>query len=264
MLLVYGGLLVGFQVAAWLSVIELLSWSRIINSIAYQSSISGFDADRKLSLVGNILSQNIGFSIVLVGALLVGLLRTRLTQFTAAMATGALFVPLPFIPAALFVHSHDAVLIAALSGLGLLRGLRRGSPSTAKVLATLYAVSLAAGAATAATATYALLGFPVGGALAAIIAVLAGCVNRNGHWWAVPGVAFLGVLMWSSSSFYYGERPRDALSLMMRVPARPSRPKVISIPSARRGVCARRSRPASARGDFGHPTPVRDASSFEG
>jgi hypothetical protein len=44
---------------------------------------------------------------------------------------------------------------------------------------------------------------------------------------------------------------RDALSLMIRVPARPSRPKLISIPSARRGVCARRSRPARARGDFG-------------
>jgi hypothetical protein len=37
---------------------------------------------------------------------------------------------------------------------------------------------------------------------------------------------------------------RDALSLMIRVPARPSRPKLISIPSARRGVCARRSRAA--------------------
>jgi hypothetical protein len=56
---------------------------------------------------------------------------------------------------------------------------------------------------------------------------------------------------------------RDALSLMMRVPARPSRPKVISIPSARRGVCTRRSRPASARGDFGHPASVRHASSLE-
>ena len=37
---------------------------------------------------------------------------------------------------------------------------------------------------------------------------------------------------------------RDALSLMIRDPARPSRPKLISIPSAQRGVCARRSRPA--------------------
>src|SRR5438128_680495 len=33
---------------------------------------------------------------------------------------------------------------------------------------------------------------------------------------------------------------RDAVILMVRVPARPSRAKVISIPSARRGVCARR------------------------
>ena len=40
---------------------------------------------------------------------------------------------------------------------------------------------------------------------------------------------------------------------MIRVPARPSRLKLISIPSARRNVCARRSRPASARGFFGHP-----------
>ena len=56
----------------------------------------------------------------------------------------------------------------------------------------------------------------------------------------------------------------DALSLMIRAPARPSRPKLMSIPSARRGVCTRRSRPASARGDFGHPTSVRDASSLEG
>jgi hypothetical protein len=55
----------------------------------------------------------------------------------------------------------------------------------------------------------------------------------------------------------------DVLSLMIRVPARPSRLKFISIPSARRGVCARRSRPASARGDLGHPPCVRDASPLE-
>jgi hypothetical protein len=55
---------------------------------------------------------------------------------------------------------------------------------------------------------------------------------------------------------------QDFLILMMRVPPRPSRPKVISMPNARSGVCARRSRPASARGDFGHPTPVQDASSL--
>jgi hypothetical protein len=40
------------------------------------------------------------------------------------------------------------------------------------------------------------------------------------------------------------------LSLIVRVPARPFRLKVISMPSIRRNVCARRSRPASAPGIF--------------
>ena len=50
-----------------------------------------------------------------------------------------------------------------------------------------------------------------------------------------------------------------AVILMVRVPNRPSRPKTISIPSARSGVCARRSRPASARGLFGQPERVQAA-----
>jgi hypothetical protein len=37
------------------------------------------------------------------------------------------------------------------------------------------------------------------------------------------------------------------------IPNRPSRRKTISIPSVRRKVCARRSRPASVRGFFGQP-----------
>jgi hypothetical protein len=40
---------------------------------------------------------------------------------------------------------------------------------------------------------------------------------------------------------------------MVRVPNRPSRPKTITIPTARRKVCARPSRPANARGLFGKP-----------
>ena len=45
----------------------------------------------------------------------------------------------------------------------------------------------------------------------------------------------------------------DVLIRMIRVPPRPSRLKVISMPSARSEVWARRNRPASARGDFGQP-----------
>ena len=42
------------------------------------------------------------------------------------------------------------------------------------------------------------------------------------------------------------------LTLIILVPVRPSRENVISMPSVRRNVCARRSRPASARGFFAH------------
>ena len=46
---------------------------------------------------------------------------------------------------------------------------------------------------------------------------------------------------------------RDVRILITRLPARPSRLNVISIPSARRNVCARRKWPARARGFFGQP-----------
>ena len=43
--------------------------------------------------------------------------------------------------------------------------------------------------------------------------------------------------------------------LIILVPVRPSRENVISMPSLRRNVCARRSRPASAREFFAHAGP---------
>ena len=47
------------------------------------------------------------------------------------------------------------------------------------------------------------------------------------------------------------------LTLIILVPARPSRAKVISIPSVRRNVCTRRSRLASARGFLAHVAPIK-------
>jgi hypothetical protein len=46
------------------------------------------------------------------------------------------------------------------------------------------------------------------------------------------------------------------LSLIILVPARPWRENVTSMPSVRRNVCARRSRPASARGFLAYALPV--------
>src|SRR4029077_9578955 len=52
--------------------------------------------------------------------------------------------------------------------------------------------------------------------------------------------------------------------LIVRVPDRPSRSKTISIPSTRRKVCVRRSRPASARGSLWPAGPVGDAQPAKG
>jgi len=45
----------------------------------------------------------------------------------------------------------------------------------------------------------------------------------------------------------------DTVIRMIRVPLRPSRLKEISMPNTRSAVWTRRSRLASARGDFGQP-----------
>jgi hypothetical protein len=50
------------------------------------------------------------------------------------------------------------------------------------------------------------------------------------------------------------------LTLIILVPVRPSRENVISMPSLRRNVCARRSRPASARGFFAHAVALEMSS----
>ena len=50
------------------------------------------------------------------------------------------------------------------------------------------------------------------------------------------------------------------LTLIILVPVRPSRENAISMPRVRRNVCARRSRPASARGFFAHALPLGSAS----
>lgn len=220
MLLMYTGLVLGFQAAAWSSVLWLLTWSRIHDTILYQSSLAGsFDVIKKLSLVVDICSQNVAFTIAAVAAILIGVFRTRLNPSIASIAMVALFIALLLIPSALFVHSHDAVLIAALTGLGLLAGLRRREALGARVLATIYAVSLTAGLATAATATYVLFSFPVGGLFAAIIAVLPQSRQPGGSWVDVPGAAFLGLLFWASATFYYGERASETPQQRERITA---------------------------------------------
>ncbi len=122
----YVGLVLGFQLAAWSCVVSLLTWTRIRDSITYQSSIAGsFDFEKKLSLILDLFLQNGALTSAVATAVLIGMFATRLPLSTASVAIGAVLVAILLFPSALFVHSHDAVLLAALSGLGLLGNLWR-------------------------------------------------------------------------------------------------------------------------------------------
>lgn len=216
--LAYVGLVVGFQIAVWGCVIGVLTWTRIMESIAYQPSLSPMlNVGQKLLLVAVTLTQNAIFVPMIVVAIIVGLIRSWLHPAVFAVALSALLVGPLFVAPTFFARSHDAIFIAALSGLGMLTWLRRDAPFMHRVLGTLFAVSLAAGVVAAATSTYA-FSFPVGGALAGIVAALSGYFYpRQRGWWTLPAAALLGVILWGSASLYYGERPDEAIEPHERI-----------------------------------------------
>jgi hypothetical protein len=199
---IYGVIVASGQAVAWGCVIAVLTPSRIVESIAYHSSISGqFDIGGKASLMVELLVQSAGFTVLAGAALVIGSLRNWTNQ--TAVTTSVLFISIAFFPAALFTHSHDAMLLAALSGAGIVAGFSVGAPLSARLLAVLYATSMVAGAVMAVTATYGLYSFPVGGALAGILAV-------TSYRQILPSVCVLAAFIWGSTSLYYGEWPDEA------------------------------------------------------
>lgn len=219
LLLCYVGLVLGFQLAAWSYVIAGLTWARIRDSISYQSSIAAsFDFTNKISLITGAFLENHAFTIAAAVAILVGLSRTLLNSAIASIATGALLLAILFFPSALFLHSHDAVLLAALTGLGLLGFVWQNEAPRLQIIAVIYITSLSAGTITAATATHGLFAFPIGGLLAAIVAVLIppGLYGES-RWAIVSGGALLGLFISSSASFYYGENSYENTTMRKRI-----------------------------------------------
>lgn len=106
------------------------------------------------------------------------------------------------------------MLLTALTGLGLLGFLWRSEAPLSQIIAVIYATSLLAGTITAVTATHGLFAFPIGGLLAAVVAVLIPSGLRDEtRWTIVPGGALLGLFIWSSASFYYGEHSYENIAV---------------------------------------------------
>jgi hypothetical protein len=210
--LTYLSFAVGAHVAAWGLAFGIFGYRRIVASVVYQSQVvSTFNAHDALARLAEILPRGPGFALVLLLAAGMGGVRHKLPVAVAASIDSLLFLSVLFGPPALFVASHDAVMIALLGGLTVFAGLRRGADPRTKLIAVLYAVSWAGGFGIAATATLALYKFSLGALLAAMIAVTAsaelGIAKGRPRLALVPAATLLAVVLATSMQSYYGESP---------------------------------------------------------
>ena len=197
---------VGGILAVW-----FLSWGRLYEGLVYQSAITDIGGwSRKLNFVVEKFSTNFVFFALLVVATIAGLIRGHYPRFTACISTGVLAC-LFILPPTLFVRSHDAVTLGALTGLGLLFGLREGVSRTERVIGYIYGASLAAALTTYGTAYNSIFNFAVGAVPAAALAVTIQPTRKSlGPIFIMPASALILAVLSTSLFFFYGESPSDA------------------------------------------------------
>lgn len=196
----------------WAVAVAILSPGRVLDSIVYLSQIN--DAGglaKKIAFSAGLLADHPGFALLAALALALGIGRRRLDPRIASAATALLLAMPLLLPPTLYVRSHDAVVLAALTGIGLLHGLWRPRDAHAKLLAQVYAASLAAGLVITASATNAIYNSCIGVIPAASLA-LATLPPPAGRWRALAPLAALAALASILSTTLlvpYGEQPGD-------------------------------------------------------
>lgn len=138
---------------------------------------------------------------------LLGLLRQRLPAWLVTTSIGLIAVASGLHEPALFARSHDVVTLVALSGLGLLGGLKPHAGSRDRLVAVLYATSLAAGIVTTLTATNAIYNSCIGLLPAATLALLERAAPHSAWRWRQPAAALacLAAILSTTLGTHYGE-----------------------------------------------------------
>jgi hypothetical protein len=194
--------------AGWLLVIWSLGFARLHDSLVLGSI--NFDANgwsRKWTFVQSLLAANTPFLILCGAAIGIGATR-RVFPLFAPFATAAVVAALFATTPALFARSHDAVTLVALTGLGLLSGLRTGASRRERVVAVVYATSLVAGLTTVATAFHSVYNFSIGALPAAALALMGDPARKfSGIAGALALGAATAAILSTSLFFYYGELP---------------------------------------------------------
>ncbi|MBR0850296.1 hypothetical protein JQ543_21305 [Bradyrhizobium diazoefficiens] len=193
---------------AWALVMLVLTPASLETISATSSAPMFGEAIRvKLGFVGRLLSTHPAFSILCLLSIGVGMLRLR-APVLAQIVLAPLILCLLAIQPTLHVHSHDVVTLVALSGVGLLAGLRSSAAPPERIVAALYAASLGAAFIISASATNAVYNFAVGAMPAAALSLLGPCPSRRAVASWISTLATVLALLSTSLFFYYGEWPR--------------------------------------------------------
>ena len=208
----YVASVVAVVIAAVALVVAILTPAKLILSITYLSQINAVTSvSAKIAANVDLMRQVPRFVFAFVAMVLLGLLRPVLPLVVTCGVSGLALLALQTEPAVFFMHSHDALLLAALSGIGLLLGLRARAGADDRIVAIVMGASLVAGLATTATATYGAFNFCIGAAPAAVLALAA---PRTARWTGsafrtAAQAALLLVVMATSASRFYGDDPAD-------------------------------------------------------
>jgi hypothetical protein len=196
--------------AAWTVVINVFSASRLWDGFIYLSRLTdASEPERKFVFSLGLLRANLIFSELCVAAIVIGILRIWLDPRIVGLAIATVLAATLFFAPALFVRSHDAVSLAALSGLGLLHGFARKADSRDRLIAKVYFVSIVAGLITAATAYNGIYNLSIGALPAAALALMTRPHTRS-EWLAARALAPLAALtavLSTSLLVYYGDLP---------------------------------------------------------
>ena len=204
--LLYFALMAAMICDGWSLVTLSLTPTRLYDCFVF--SRASFDPDgsrRRLAFLRDTFAASPAFSMLCVAAIGVGVVRRAfpvVAQLATISAVAMLFVLTP----TLYVRSHDAVMVVALTGLGLLSGLRANAGRIERVIGIVYATSLIAALTTCASSYNTVWNFPVGALPAAVLAI---ADRPTGRLWNVASVAAISVtiaaLLSTSLFFYYGE-----------------------------------------------------------
>jgi hypothetical protein len=198
---------------AWTLVVLSLSFTRLYESLVYLSAINDPGGmGRKLEFAFTTLRANLPFSMLLASALAFGLFRQRLHPITVQVVLVGLIAALFFVKPVFYARSHDVVTLAALTGIGLLTGLRSQADKIDRVVALVYASSLVAASAICLTATNSVYNFCIGAGPAAALAVIGSPRTQAPEWLKpVPSLAAILAALSTSLFHHYGEIPSQTV-----------------------------------------------------